>query len=81
MEALELLPRGTLAALERAIDEAAAWRGTYTGWPERVAEFDAEIKRMRQALAAVRKQQKAIRYMMELAAVREGTPEQPNNLH
>lgn len=71
MEALELLPRGTIAALERAIDEAAAWRGAHSHDPDALAEHEASIKRMRQALAAVRRQQKAIRYMMDLLATRQ----------
>jgi hypothetical protein len=80
MEPLELLPRGTLAALELAIEEAAAWRGACSHDPDALAEHDAQIKRMRAALAAVRKQQRAIRYMMSLAAAREGVSGE-NSLH
>lgn len=61
--ALEELPRGTLAALERAVQAAAEWRGTYTGDPEALAAYDAELARMRAALAAVKRQNRAVKTM------------------
>lgn len=72
MEILELLPRGTIAALELAVQNAREWRGYYTHDAELLAAFDADVKRMRAALAAVKKQQRAIRYMMSLAQAAQG---------
>jgi hypothetical protein len=60
MSTLEKLPRGTLAALERAVECAAEWRGAYTHDPEALAAFDAELTAMRAALRAVRKQARAV---------------------
>lgn len=71
MEALELLPRGALAALELAVQTAREWRGYYSHDAELLAAYDEDLKRMRNALAAVKRQQRAIRYMMKLAATRE----------
>jgi hypothetical protein len=51
---LKPLPRGTVAALERAVRMAAEWRGHYTHDADALAAFDAEIAQARAALAAVR---------------------------
>lgn len=64
IEVLEKLPRGTLAALELAVRTAAEWRGSYTGDAAALAEFDAQMRAARQALAAVKRQQRAIRHLM-----------------
>lgn len=57
------LPRGTIKSLAEALDEAEGWRGTLIGNPdpEPLKEFDANIRRMRDALKAVRDQQRALR--------------------
>jgi hypothetical protein len=70
---VEKLPRGTLAALERAVEEAAAWRGYYTHDQEALEAYDAELTKMRAAVKAVKEQQRALNYMLKLVA--EGKPE------
>lgn len=57
VELLEPLPRGTLAALERAVTSMSY--GT---------SCDDEIKQARQALAAVRRQQRALRHLLRHVA-------------
>lgn len=66
---LEPLPRGALKALADAIDSAEGWRGTLVGNPDPVPLelFDAEIARMRAALAAVRRQNAAVKHAAKLA--------------
>lgn len=61
--ALEELPRGTLAALERAVQAAAEWRGYYTHDKELLAAFDEDVKAARRALAAVKRQNRAVKLM------------------
>lgn len=73
MTPLAKLPRGTLAALERAVAAMASWEGYYIGNPEAHKEFLRELAAAKAALKAVREQQKAIHQvvshvMVELVA-------------
>lgn len=61
---LELLPRGTLAALEKAVRAATEWRGAYAGDPDALSAFDADLRAMRQALRDLKRQQKALRFLL-----------------
>lgn len=64
---LEPLPRGSMAALELAVQVAAEWRGYYTHDPELLEAYDADLRRMRAALAAVRAQNAAVKCAAKLA--------------
>lgn len=64
---LNVLPRGSLAALEKAVRMAAEWRGYYIHDADALAAFDEDIKRARAALAAVRKQNRSMANVIKLA--------------
>jgi hypothetical protein len=81
MEALEMLPRGTLAALEQAVEAAREWRGYYANDGDALQKYDAQLKRMRDALVAVKRQQRALRYMMDIMAVRQIKESGKSGLH
>lgn len=42
-----------MAALKWAVEHAALWRGSVTGSPERLDEFDAKVAEATEALAEV----------------------------
>jgi hypothetical protein len=62
---LEPLPRGALAALQRAVDGAEHQRGSLR--PEDYAWFDTQVATMRAALAAVKRQNAAVKHAARLA--------------
>lgn len=68
IDVLDHLPRGTVSALEEAVKMAAEWRGYYTNDPVALDDFDTRIKKMRKALADVKRQQRAIRHLMNHVA-------------
>jgi lipase chaperone LimK len=56
-----VLSASALKALQWALDEVRAWRGSYTGYKEALAEFELNMGKATIALKAVRKQNDAVK--------------------